>query len=45
MLDYTAIVGQLRRSVGATTVTKLMVLNRFEAQPSNFPQQPCNQKD
>ena len=35
----------LGRSVGVTTATQLVWLTGLRAQPSNFPQQPCNQKD
>ena len=36
----------LRRSVGVKAVTQLVWLNRItRAQPSLYPQQPCNQKD
>ena len=35
----------LGRSVGVTTTTQLLWLTGLRAQPSHFPQQPCNQKD
>ena len=35
----------LGRSVGVTTVTKLVWLTGLRAQPSHSPQQPCNQND
>ena len=36
----------LERSVGVTTTTLLMWLNRFtSAQPSNLPHEPCNHKN
>ena len=35
----------LGRLVGVTTATQLLWLTDLRAQPSHFPQQPCNQKD
>ena len=35
----------LGRSVRVTTATQLVLLTGLRAQPSHFPQQPCNQKD
>ena len=35
----------VRRPVGVTTATKLVWLTDLRAQPTYFPQQPCNQKD
>ena len=35
----------LGRSFGVTTATQLVWLTGLRAQPSHFPQQPCNQKD
>ena len=35
----------LGRSVGVATVTQPVWLTGLRAQPSHFPQQPCNQKD
>ena len=43
--DYTAIADDLGRSVGVTSTTQLVWLTGLRAQPSNSPQQPCNQKD
>ena len=35
----------LGRSVGVTTATQAVWLTGLRAQPSHFPQKPCNQKD
>ena len=40
--DYTAIVDRLRTAIWST---KLVWLTGLRVQPSNFAQQPCNQKD
>ena len=37
--DYTAVADRV------TTATQLVWLTGLRARPSNFPQQPCNQKD
>ena len=47
-IDYTAVADRLLkkgRSVGITKAIQLVWLTGLRAQPSNSPQQPCNQKD
>ena len=40
--DKTAVADQLRTVSGVTTATQLVWLTGLRAQPSHFPQQPCN---